>query len=121
MAETTVPITRAEIAQALADQKPIHEGLRDFSRLNIKDPTATIVTQTITAYDTRQMRMENALNALDALLADGYPEVPVQEIGGEEYADLAEQVSTVTAALTTFSAAEPAAALSLSAAPAEHK
>ena len=91
-----------EIQTELDEMAPIHEGLRDFDRLNVLDDTRGQVREHIFAYDRRTGLLQNALAHLQALQADGHPDLPVRPVTPSVIADLEEQRRTIEAALAEF-------------------
>lgn len=102
----------AEVDAALAAAVAPHEGLRDYNRLNLEAEAKAEVQEGILFFDTRVALLEEAKAALEALLGQGYPEVPVREIVPTAYADLVENRKTIDAALALF-AAEQAQVLAM--------
>lgn len=99
----------AEINAALVELAPIHEGMRDYAVLDLQPETKEIVNSAVLRYDRRRDALNAAKAALEALLADQYPDIPVTEIPEAAYADLAANQSTITAALGKFAPPNPAA------------
>ena len=118
---TGVPAVLEELAAALADIEPAHEGLRDYAELDIQSATKQEVTSVLGQYDRRVDLLQNAKRTLEKLIADGYPDLPVHEVADAIYADLADQERTIAAALAKFSSTGKAATLGLGASPAEPK
>jgi hypothetical protein len=102
----------AEILAATEALKAPHEGLRDFARLNLTAEAHAEVDASIQQYDRRRALLGSAESAIGALIADGYPALPPNEVPTEVLAILAENQKTITAALATF-ALERAAHLGL--------
>jgi len=101
---TPVEDALAEIIAELAEVAPQLEGLRDFERLNLQQETLIEVRASIHAYERRVGLLEDAKAALERLLEDGHPVIPVREVAPEVFADLADNRNTIQAALGTFSA-----------------
>jgi hypothetical protein len=91
-----------EINERLAAFKPQLEGLHDFARLNLADATQREIAVSTEAYDRRMGVLTRAKAALEALLADGHPELPVREINAAALLDLQTNASTIEAALAQF-------------------
>jgi hypothetical protein len=105
----------AAIKIELKRVEPIHEGLRDYARLDLHPDTLRAVKQAIALYDRRVKLLEIAAAALEALL-HGEAEVPTAtaaDIGSyapivlppvsqEVYDDLADNQRTITAAFGEF-------------------
>jgi len=102
---TAVEAAIVEITEKLAEFAPQHEGLRDFTRLNLKEATQAEVAASLALYDTRVALLLAAKAACEALMADGHPDIAVREISGEAYADLTENDTTVHAAYSRFALA----------------
>jgi hypothetical protein len=103
----------AEIQTSLAEIDPQHEGLRDYAALDLQPETRAEIQTTIVIYDRRVNLLRAALAALEALVADGHPELPVRVIPEASYEDLVAQQETITAALAKFSAQPQAASLGI--------
>lgn len=99
---TAVEQAREEIVAALAEMAPVHEGLRDYSSLNLSQGAHDEVAQMLVAYDRRYGLLVAAQGALDTLIAEGYPSLPAREIDQAEYADLQANLATIQAALEQF-------------------
>jgi glutamyl/glutaminyl-tRNA synthetase len=117
---TSVDAAVLEVEAALDSLAPQLEGLLDFSRLNLHDDSRQEIDFSIAQYRRRQSLLQLALNALVALVGDGYPALDVRQISAQAFSDLAENANTIEAALAQFSATQ-AATLSLAAASAEPK
>lgn len=111
----------AEVEASLAELAPIHEGLRDYAALNLQPPTKDIINAAVLRYDQRRDALLAAKAALDALINDGHPEIPVSAIPEAAYADLQINQSTITAALGKFAPDTSAPTLGLSAGTPESK
>lgn len=118
---TAVDVARQEIANKLGEYAPQHEGLRDFARLNIHPDTKLQVDALIAQYDRRTALLEAAEVALKALVDDGHPELAVRDVREVVYADLAENKTTIDAALLRFAPKAEASSLSFTEGPAESK
>lgn len=108
-----------EIEQELAALAPIHEGLRDYARLNLSPETMAEVQEAIVIYDRRFALLNAALVNSRALQTDGYPAIPIQDVMPAVYADLRTNKDTIDAALARFAAT--AGSLNLSAGSPETK
>lgn len=93
---------KAELEAAQAVLLPQIEGLHDFARLNIKPETLTKVQETTVDFERRRDLQVAALAALQALEQDNYPETPNRQVVADVYADLQDNVSTITAAFAKF-------------------
>ena len=110
----------AEIDKELRDLAPVHEGLRDFGSLNLRDETKVIVQESITAYDRRKGLLEVARGHLDTLQKDGHPGIPTKDVTESVLTDLQANVDTIRAARERF-ASNAAVDMGLSAGAAESK
>jgi len=110
---TAVQQAIVEIQNLLAAFAPQHEGLRDFDRLDLKDATKAEIEASLALYDRRKALLEDALAKLEALMADGHPDIPVREISPVAFADLQDNTMTIEAAMARF-ASNAAATLELS-------
>jgi len=117
---TVVDEALAEIVDALGHVEPLLEGLRDFARLNILPGTAVVVQAAIVEHERRVTLLQAGQTALESLLADGYPLLPVHEISQADYADLADNHNSIDVAFDHF-APNTANALRLSAGEVEPK
>lgn len=118
---TAVEDAIEELMAASAQLAPIHEGLRDYARLNINADTRAVVDAQLALYDRRANLQIQALAHLQQLVGDGYPALPIVDVPEAVYQDLAENQSTVTAALSKFAPVAPAVDLGLTAGAAERK
>lgn len=98
----SVEDTLAEIRAALADMAAAHEGLRDYSRLNIVPETQARVTEAVSRYDRRTTLLKKADAALSDLANDGYPALESFKVDASVIADLRENAQTIQAALQRF-------------------
>jgi hypothetical protein len=108
--ETVVDDALAEIEEALAHIDPLLEGLQDFARLNLRPETLAVVQGAIDLHVRRRDKLVASRDALQVLLDDGYPFLPVHEIGQGAYDDLAENHTSIEAAFAHF---KPNVALAL--------
>lgn len=110
---TAVENAIAEIAALLAQFAPEHEGLRDYTRLNLQPDTQAEVAVSLANYDRRVGLLETAKAACEALMADGHPDLPVREIPASTFADIDANYNTVVAAYARFAPAPEAAVISV--------
>jgi uncharacterized coiled-coil protein SlyX len=111
----------AEIEQAQKDIALQHEGLRDFTRLNIQPSTLAEVNIVLAEYDDRVAKLDTALQTLTVakqqladLDADGHPEFPpMREVAEAVFNDLKDQEESIAAALARFKGTERAVELGL--------
>jgi hypothetical protein len=118
--DTVVPAALAEIQAALEKLKPEHEGLRDLSRLNLLPDTQREVRLSLDQYDRRVQKLTAAKAPLDALLADGYPDLAPRAIADAALQDIQDNVDTIAAARAQFVSNAPTA-LNLAAGTTESK
>jgi hypothetical protein len=99
---SAVGTASSEISAALDAMAAPHEGLRDFSRLNIRPETLVEVRVSIEQYDRRARLLTDARKAIDALVADGYPELNAREAAASVIADLQANAESIEVALRLF-------------------
>lgn len=99
---TSVDSALNEINERLTTFAPQHEGLRDFALLNLQEATKLEIDSSLKLYDRRKDLLDKAKAALEALKADGHPEIPVREISEAAFADLQGNTSTIEAAMARF-------------------
>jgi hypothetical protein len=110
----------AEIVAALAAEALEHEGLRDLARLNLTPEALRDVRASLDDFDRRVQKLEAAKVVVEALLADGYPELGPRDVSDAALEDLQKQRASIDAALAHFTAGQ-AVSLNLSAGPPEPK
>ena len=109
-----------ELAAARDELTDPIEGMDDLLLLDIVPVTRSAVTEIRTELVERKERLTAAIEALQALIKDGYPAVPDLEAEPGVLADVSDQVRTVTKAREFFR--EPRAkSLGLSASTPEFK
>lgn len=117
-------VNAAEFVQDLKEHQalitPIIEGLEDFRRLNLETEARTLVTQQIRSYQERNTRLLAAIEAVEALIATGYPMLELTELPQGILDELQANMETLAAALATFTAGQ-AAQLGLAAQPPQPK
>lgn len=99
-----IPDAIAELLTARDTLDPQIEGLRDFAALNLKPDTQQAVQKLRDAYARRRERLASALEALEALQNDGYPDVETLDVPATVLADLEQNVTTIQAAFKQFHA-----------------
>lgn len=99
---TAVESAIIEIDAMLVSLEPQHEGLRDYGRLNLSEATQDVIRRLIRLYDRRVVVLVEAKTALQALMADHYPDLPNAEIDPPLLADLQANADTIQAALALF-------------------
>lgn len=110
-----------ELQKAVADSTPLIEGLKDYQRLNLQEATKAVIDEALDHHGRRDSLLRQAVQALEQLLADGYPEVPVHEVAESVYEDLAENNRTIDVAFAHFKSPEQATSLNPTAKKAEPK
>lgn len=103
---TKVEEAIAEIEERQATFAPEHEGLRDYAALNLHDESRTPVNESVLAYDHRRDLLNVAKAALEALMADGHPDIPAKEVTKAVFEDLQTNAATIEAALKKFRLAQ---------------
>lgn len=93
---------QAELTAAQATLKPIIEGLEDYNRLNILPETKQIVQVAMADAKKRMSYLDAAQKALSDLEGNNYPSLDTRLVTEAVYRDLAEQKSTIDAALGKF-------------------
>jgi hypothetical protein len=120
MEDTAVAAALTELHAALDALAPQHEGLRDYARLNLKPETLTEVRGLLEAYDRRVSKLQAAIAPLEALVADGHPDLGPRAIADAALQDLQANVDTIAAARAQFVSDAPTV-LNLSASAPEAK
>ena len=110
-----------EITDNLSEITPQFEGFRDFASLNLQGVTRDVVMERLETYNRRSGLLARARDALQKLLDDGYPEIPVQVVSTEVFADLQDNVRTISAAFTKVTGPNPASNLNLTPGAPENK
>jgi predicted flavoprotein YhiN len=87
------------------------EGLKDYQSVNLHPDSQAEVGARLADYQRRRDLLEtlrkvlaSARAAIEAVLADGHPEVPQREVSDKVLADLDENLSTMTVARGGFRA-----------------
>lgn len=99
---TAVDAAIIELQAALDAALPIQEGLADYLRVNLLQPAKAEVTSFKAQIDRRVQKIQAALGACQALVSDGYPDVPTRAVEADVLADLRDQQATISAALAKF-------------------
>lgn len=119
--DTIVDEALEEIIVALGSFEPLLEGLRDYSRLNINPDTMTVITDAIAEHERRMARLTAARDSLQALLSDGYPQLPPHKVSDSVLADIKSQRTSIDAASEHFVSDDTATTLALQAGAVEPK
>lgn len=111
MADDLISNLLEEFQAAIAVLDPQIRGLTDLAvpGVSISDGLRTEVQGQIAERDQRKTLIENAAAALNALVADGYPDLPQDTIDQALYTELQGQMDDQKAAASVFEAT-PAAA-----------
>jgi hypothetical protein len=80
-----------------------HEGLRDFTGISLVDSSKGAVKSRLKARDRRTELIKAHIASGEALIADGYPEMPITRLDPAAYADLKANAESILAALSEFS------------------
>jgi hypothetical protein len=99
---TAVDAALAEVQARIIEIAPVHEGLRDYLRLNITDETRVEVEQALADYDDMLALMQAFVTAAEALIEAEYPNLEPRLISKPAVDDLQAQLDTVTAARAQF-------------------
>jgi hypothetical protein len=109
MASTTLLGLRAEIDAALAIVTPQIRGLEDLTKVSLSQPALDEVSGELADRRRRKALLDAVIAALDAvdkamdaLVADGYPAIPKEEVSASVYAELQEQQADILAAIAEF-------------------
>jgi hypothetical protein len=117
---TTVQAAVDEVIWAAAELRPPFDGLVALSKLPLQPEAEAGVAAAARDFGRRLELLRAARAALEALLADGYPDLPLRIVSAAAFAELEDDVQRIAAAFAKFTAAR-AAALNLSAGPAVPK
>jgi hypothetical protein len=102
---------RAELDAMLSVLVLPLEGLHYDDRLAPAGEVSEEIDGDITQYERRQRLIQTVLAAMDALDADGYPEMPIEELPPSIYDVLEHQAEAILAALGRFRRAAEAVAV----------
>lgn len=98
-----------EVAAAAVPVAAAVEGLKDYQSVNLAPASQAEVAARLADYQRRRDLLEtlrkvlaSARAAIEALLADGHPDLPQREVSDEVLADLDENLSTMTVARGGF-------------------
>lgn len=111
MDTSCIDILAEETAAASVPVAAALEGLKDYQSVNLRPDSQVEVTARLADYQRRRDLLETLRKvlastraAIEALVADGHPEVPIREVASEVLEDLEEQLSTMSVARGGFSA-----------------
>ena len=102
MSSKNVDACKTEFSVALEELAPESEGFQDYHAVDLIPASRGKNQEQIAAAERRRIVLENAVDALSRLEADGYPDVPVMEVDPEIYEDLGRQIQTMTAAFRRY-------------------
>lgn len=107
MTTPAVETLRAELDLARSVLLPQFQGLTDLLHLEnvFSQETRSILRREWRDHGRRLSLIGDALSALDALDADGYPAMPPTTVSSEVMAELKAQQDAIAAALAEFNAA----------------
>lgn len=110
MADDPNPALRAELVAAIAVLAPQIRGLHDFALVSITTDLAAEIAKQIAARERRRdlinhviQWLDGALQALNALQADGYPALPTAPIPAALLSELRGENTDLEAAVGLFS------------------
>lgn len=105
-----IDILAAEADAAAIPVASVIEGLEDYLSLNLHPDSKVEVSALLAEYQRRRdllaalgRGLATVRKVIEALLADGHPDMVTREVGGEVVADLAENLLTLTDARGQFS------------------
>lgn len=93
---------RAELQGALLVLDEQIRGLHTLQVSSISPDLLTEVNEEIVFREHRRELIQAAIDALDALVADGYPELPPEVVSPALYAELQGEKSDMSAAIEVF-------------------
>jgi len=109
MPTTAETAFRTELDAALAVEGKQLNGLKDISVMPISAELQAALQPPLTEWQRRVDMINAVLTAMDALDADGYPDLPPQIILGSLMAEIQEKESDVASAAGVFQAPAPVA------------
>lgn len=98
---------QAELGAALQDGASQRHMLRDLAALPLSDDTLTGADQEAGAVAHRQSLLQAALDAVAALVGDGYPDIPKTAVAEAVLQQLADQKAAVQHALDVLTHGKP--------------
>ncbi|CAB4192696.1 hypothetical protein UFOVP1244_66 [uncultured Caudovirales phage] len=93
---------RAELAAAIALLDPQIRGMEDLAQVSMTEETLSFVRRDFVNYSRRRTLCLAVVSALDALEADGFPDVLLDHLPADNYAELQEQRADLLAAIGQF-------------------
>jgi hypothetical protein len=106
-----------EIEEAVETLTPQYKGLLDYSHIDLQPGTLAEINVSIVEYQQRLQLLHNAKVAIDALVADGHPEMKPREVEASVHSDLQENKLTIDAAFGQFTSNAPVSLAMSSGAP----
>jgi hypothetical protein len=95
----------AELEAAQAVLGPLIRGNTSLSNDQLSAETIAGINQELADLQRREGLLMAAIAALEALVSDGYPTVPVTTLPGNQFEELSGNVSDINAGATVFVAA----------------
>jgi hypothetical protein len=92
----------AELEAARAALAPQIRGMTSLSNDSLSSELLTQINQEIVDLQRRDGLLAAAIAALEALVADGYPDVPAATLPGNLFEELSGDVSDITAGASVF-------------------
>jgi hypothetical protein len=110
------PAIQAALDELKAAQGPLDEvieGFADFARVNVSSAARLVVEQAMRIRTRRAECIRIAIQSLESLDRDGYPDIPKVTVAHDVRDDLADQARTMAAALGEVVEEGPAENLNL--------
>jgi len=98
---------RTELEEAAGASGTQRRKLRDVADIPLSADTSAAVSGELAAHEHRQALIQAVLTALDALEADGYPEVPRTGVAKSVLDELHEERDALDKAIAALEAAGP--------------
>jgi hypothetical protein len=111
MASQALQVFRMELLDQLTILEPRLEGLQELGRHEMSAESKAVVTAESQVYTQRIQMIDATLADMDALEADGYPEIPQGNILGAIKDELEHEVNVTLAALDAFAVVVPVTAV----------
>lgn len=107
MTNSSLDALRGELDESNGASAVQRRKLRDVADLPLSADTAAAVSGELAAHEHRQSLIQAVLTALDALEADGYPDVPRTEVAKSVLDELNEEKDALETAIAALGAAGP--------------
>lgn len=101
----TIATTKAELQLALDEIQPQIRGMQDLMAVSLSAETLALVQTELTDRLRRESLLLAAIGALEALEADGYPELAPGAATAAAYEELQGQLADIQAAMGEFALA----------------